>query len=205
MKLFNPNRWFWVTLRMKRNRVRASIIVTNRCPLICDYCPMYIREGLGKQNVPDECSFEEWKTFLERYPNHIDELYVSGGEPTLYKDLVPLVNWLVQDYKTHVLIFSNLWKPEAFEGIKPHKRLIFMPTFHSTDKWERYGKALKMIKRYKVNSQQLFENEHNLTRIKEFFTLDYFEYMDNNLTFPPDAPKSLRIYLGAINSYMKGA
>lgn len=207
MKLRNPNRWFWIGLRLKKNRVRASVIVTNRCPLKCEYCPMYIREGVGNQNIPKESTFEEWKTFLKRYPNHIRELYVSGGEPTIYKDIVPLVNWLIWEYKTYVIIFTNLWKPEAFEGIRPHRRLMFMPTFHgSYDKWERYEKALNKIKKkYLVNSQQMLKNEHGLSRAKEYFTNDYFENIDNNLTFPPDAPKSLRIYLGAINSYQRGA
>ena len=95
MRLRNPNRWFWLTL--KKDRVRATIVTTNRCPFQCEYCPMYIREGLGKQNIPDESTFEEWKTFLERYPNHIGELYVSGGEPTLYKDIGPIVNDLPPD------------------------------------------------------------------------------------------------------------
>jgi len=206
VKIKNSNRWFWIGLKLKRDRVRATIVTTNRCPLLCSYCPMYIREGIGNQNIPKECSFEEWKTFIKRYPNKIGELYVSGGEPTLYKDLVPLVNWLVHEYKTHVLIFTNLWKPETFEGIKPHRRLMFMPTFHKFDKWERFEKALKKIQgKYLVNSQQLLANEHDLKRIKEYFANDYFEHIDNNITFTPDAPRTLRMYLGAINSYMKGA
>ena len=208
MKLKNPNRWFWLSLYAKRKRIRATIVTTNRCNQLCPYCPMYIREGIGKQNIPKECSWQEWKTFLERYPNHISELYISGGEPTLYKDIIPLTNYAVQEYKTHVLMFTNLWKPEKFDGIKPHKRLMFMPTFHGdNDNWGRYKKALQYIKGkgFQVNSQQLFENQHNLNRIKEYFTIEYFEKEDNNITFPPDAPRTLRMYLGSINSYAKGA
>ena len=160
---------------------------------------------MGKQFIAPESSIEEWKEFLTRYPNHIGELHIGGGEPTLYKDFVPLVNWLTQEYKTHVIIFTNLWKPEAFEGIKPHRRFMVMPTFHAGDKWERYEKALKMIDRYKINSQQILENEHGLKRVKEFFTPYYFEKEDGHITFAPNAPRTLRMYLGSINSYIDGA
>ena len=106
--------------------VRATIVTTTRCPLSCDYCPMYIY-GMVKRY--DESTFEEWKVWLDRFPYWVSHFYVSGGEPSLYKDIVPLVNYLIERGH-HVTVFTNLWKIENFDGIKPHWRLLFQPTFH---------------------------------------------------------------------------
>ena len=159
---------------------------------------MYI---YGKPKEYEECTFEEWKVFMERYPYWISQVIVTGGEPSLYKEVAPLTNWLIERGH-HVIVFTNLWRTENFQSIKPHWRLLFMPTFHKgQDKIERFKKALTTLEGYQVDSQQLFENEHNFGRIKEFFTLDYFKNTDPTLQFAPDAPRTLQVYVGAINMY----
>ena len=206
MKLFNPKRWYWLTMRLHKQKghwwskgVRATVVTTTRCPLDCDYCPMYIYGAVKKY---DECSFDEWKVWFERFPEWISQVYVSGGEPSLYKDIVPLVNWLVERGH-HVIVFTNLWKVENYEGIKPHWRLIFQPTFHAdNDKIERFKPALeKMEKKYQVSSQELFENKHGFWRIKEFFTPEWFKNEDNGFQFAPDTPRTLQIWSGCVNMY----
>lgn len=208
MALFNSKKWYWLTLRIHSHRghwwsrgVKATVVTTTRCPLDCSYCPMYI---YGKVKKYDECSFEEWKTWFERFPHWISQVYVSGGEPSLYKDIVLLVNWLIERGH-HVIIFTNLWKVENYEGIKPHWRLIFQPTFHAGyDKPERFKAALKKLEMtHNVSSQQLFENEHGFSRIKEFFTVDWFKDEDNGFQFCPDTPRTLQIYSGCVNLYRR--
>jgi uncharacterized radical SAM superfamily Fe-S cluster-containing enzyme len=196
---------YWLTLRFNNKfgsiltkGVRATVVTTTRCPLDCDYCPMYI---YGDVKRYDECTFEEWKTWFERFPTWISQVYVSGGEPSLYKDIVPLVNWLVERGH-HVIVFTNLWKVENYEGIKNHWRLRFMPTYHKFDKIDRYKKSLAIMeKKFNISSQQLFENEHKFSRIKEFFTVDWFKDEDDGFQFAPDCPRTLQIYSGCVNLY----
>jgi uncharacterized radical SAM superfamily Fe-S cluster-containing enzyme len=199
-------KFYWLTLLyhnrrgyfFKRGSV-AMINTTTRCPLHCDYCPMFYYGPVKKY---DECSFDEWKNFIERFPQWISQMYISGGEPSLYKDIVPLVNWLV-GRGHHVIVFTNLWKIENYKGIKPHWRLIFQPTFHNDeDKLERFLPALReMEKTYQVISQQIFENPNGLTRIKEFFSRDWFKNDDHWFQFAPDTPRTQRVWLGCIEMY----
>lgn len=187
--------------------VRATVVTTTRCNLHCDYCPMFL---YGEVRRYEESTFEEWKVWFERFPYWISQIYVSGGEPSLYKDIVPLVNWLVERGH-HVTIFTNLHKAENFiisrntgaVNIKPHWRLLFMPTFHQGDDAERFKGAVRNMEAagYNVASQQLFENQHKLSKIKDFFTPDWFKEEDDGFQFAPDTPKTLQIYSGCVNLY----
>ena len=206
--LTNTKKWYWLSLRLHKKRgnwfskgVRATVVTSTRCPMECDYCPMYI---YGDVKRYEESTFEEWKIWFKRFPYWISQIYVSGGEPSLYKDIIPLVNWLIGEGH-HVIMFTNLWRVENFLGIKPHWRLVFMPTFHANDdKYERYEKALEIMEaKYQVSSQQLFENQHGFWRIKEFFTADWFKNEDDGFQFAPDTPKTLQLYSGCVNMYRR--
>ena len=107
--------------------ITIDIIPTTRCNYKCSYCPMFLH---GEVKRFDECTWEEWADFITRRVQHwVSTFYVSGGEPGLYKDIVPLINWLIS--RGHkVILLTNLSYPEKFEGIKPHWRLMFQPTFH---------------------------------------------------------------------------
>lgn len=199
---------YWLTLRQYKKKgkwfskgVRAAMITTTRCPLRCNYCPMYIYGDVKKY---EESTFDEWRVWFERFPYWISQIYVSGGEPSLYKDIVPLVNWLVERGH-HVIVFTILWKVENYEGIKPHWRLLFMPTLHQGDRVERFKNAVATLEGsgHQVTSQQLFENQCNLKRVKEFFTADWFKNEDRSFQFAPDTPRTLTIYAGCVNLYRK--
>ncbi len=207
MKLINPRRWFWLTLRLIPKRghwftkgIRVCVILLTRCPLKCPYCPMTIYNDVKKF---EERSLEEWKTFFKRLPHWPSLVYLSGGEPSLYRDIVSLTNWLI-NRGHHVIIFSNLWKIENFQGIRPSWRLIFFPTFHATDNRERYTKALiDLEKRYNVFSTE-FEKKTILNEAhsaKNFWSEDWFKNTDDTFHVPPDAPKNLNLFLGCVELY----
>ena len=181
--------------------IAVDIIPTTRCNLHCDYCPMFL---YGEVKKYEECSFDEWKVFINRMQHWVSTYYISGGEPSLYKDIVPLTNYLIE--RGHkVIIMTNLWKPENLYEIKPHWRLMFMPTFHKgQDKIERYSKALKkMQNKFNVTSQQIFQNDYGFDRTKEFFTPEWFKNEDDNLQFAPDSPRTLAIYTGCVNIFKR--
>jgi hypothetical protein len=152
----------------------------------------------------DESTFEEWKGWFERFPVWISQVYVSGGEPSDYPYIVPLVNWLVERGH-HVIVFTNLWKTENFGGIKPHWRLIFQPTFHKgQDDLERFERAVaRMRKTHQVTSQQVKVNTYGMDRVKEYFSREWFELEDDGFQFAPDTPRTKKIWSGCMELYRK--
>lgn len=205
MKLNNSKRWFWLALKWKfflRSKgSRATIITTTTCNLHCDYCPMFIYGEVKKYDIS---TVEEWQGWLKRFPIKLSLIFVSGGEPSIYPHIVPLVNWLIsQGY--HIIIFTNLFKTENFIGIRPHWRLLFMPTYHDVkgNSRERFDAGLMLLKEngFQVSSQQLFENTGNFWRTKEFFSPDWFKEEDDGFQFAPDTPRTLCIWSGCVNMY----
>lgn len=198
-------RWFWIALKIKQILFgvgrRATLVTTTTCNLHCSYCPMFIYGEVKKYEIS---TVEEWQRWFKRFPIKLNLVFVSGGEPSIYPHIVPLVNWLVSE-GYHVIIFSNLFKAENFIGIKPHWRLLFMPTYHETkgNSRDRFNKGVELLdkKGFQVSSQQIFENTGNFWRIKEFFTIDWFKNEDDGFQFAPDTPRTLKIWSGCINMY----
>ena len=180
--------------------IHIDIIPTTRCQYSCSYCPMFL-DGPVKRY--EECTIDEWITFFERQQHLVSTYYISGGEPGLYKDIVPMANYLLS--KGHqVIIMTNLSYPEKFAGIKNSWRLMFMPTFHPEfAKMDKFKAGLKWLKDngYNYTSQQILQNDGNFNRIKEFFSVDWFKNGDTNLQFAPDSPKTLQIYVGCVNVF----
>ena len=181
---------------------RCTLVTTIKCPYRCSYCPSFI---YGEPRKYDECTVDEWKTFLDRFPIWISAMYISGGEPSLYSDIVPLINHLIER-GYHVLLQTNLFKAKAFIGIKPHRRLIFMATYHEEferNRGDRFYQSAEMLRKagYLVITQQIGQYNKQHSRIKEYFTEKWFKESDNSIMFEPSTPKTLRMWLGCVNMY----
>jgi pyruvate formate lyase activating enzyme len=68
----------------------ASIIFTYGCNLRCPYChnPELVIKPIDKKNLFSE---ESILNYLKKRKGLIDALVITGGEPTLQKDLVPFI------------------------------------------------------------------------------------------------------------------
>ena len=207
MRLKNSKRWFWLALKWKfflRSKgSRATIVTTTTCNLHCDYCPMFIYGDVKKYDI---CTVEEWQGWLKRFPIKLSLIFVSGGEPSIYPHIVPLVNWLItQGY--HIIIFTNLFKVDNFFGIKPSWRLLFMPTYHEVkgNSKDKFNYSLSVLKDrgFQVSSQQLFENTGKFWRTKEFYAPEWFKEEDDGFQFAPDTPRTLQVWSGCVNMYRK--
>ena len=179
------------------------MVLTTRCNLKCeDYCPMF--KVNGERPVYDECSVDEWKTFIENYPNHIEEVFLSGGETSLYPNVSELVNWMVSK-GIYVCIFSNLWKPEAFLGLKKSYRLVLYPTYHVLDSPVRFDHAYRMLKDRITVIPIEFSNPPVLpyTKFKDTYPLKYF-LDEMRLHFSPTTPRTKRTYTATLPMYADG-
>lgn len=213
---------YWWTLRLNRKNYSdkvekrkskswhkgtdLAVVLTTRCNLHCDYCPMFFYD----QKYPKfgESTLEEWKEFFEYYPDWISQIYLTGGETSIVPYIAELTNWLV-DRGHHVIIFSNLLKPEAFFDIKPSFRFALYPTFHHSDKKDRYEEAIAAVKsnnpNLKIYSQEMTkEHTFRFSKHKQLFTDKWFEQFNKLYHVAPDGPRTHKLYLGCVRLYKDG-
>lgn len=102
--------------------------ITQRCNYACSYCASYNNELPFQFKKLDE--YEDSIKFLRsRIGNKKAKINLLGGEPTLYKDWVDLVDILVK-YNFIPTITTNLSVPvEKYIDKLEHKKVI-MPSFH---------------------------------------------------------------------------
>lgn len=172
--------------------IAIVVVLTTRCNLHCPQCPMFLH---GDTPPPSkESTLAEWKEFFLNFPTHIEEVFFSGGEPTLYPYVSELANFLT-DRGTHVCIFTNLWNWKSLLRLDDSYRLVIYPTYHHSDKRERFDEAYRELsKKYRVVPIELGECELPYTKKKEIFDRQYFvdEY---RFHLAPDSPKTKKMYL----------
>ena len=88
----------------------SCVLFLSGCNFDCPYChnPDLVRGSLSWHACPDEKTVYE---FLERRKGFLDGVVISGGEPTLNRDLVPLCEKIKQiGYPNKT---GHKWKPAA--------------------------------------------------------------------------------------------
>ncbi len=184
----------------------VTVTLSTKCNLKCPYCPLLdFRTKFPHWN---EYGLEDWKEYIEKFPEHVSLVLISGGEPTLVKWLPEFANWLL-DTGRKVVIFTNLAVPERFENIKKSTRLQIQATFHHHDNAQRYWSALSMVRNYghKVDTVEIKSEPKCLpfTHQKPFISpltasSGYFPdgtVYARQFHAPPDAPKTRAVYCGA--------
>ncbi|MCL2800759.1 MAG: radical SAM protein [Treponema sp.] len=73
---------------------------TGECNQRCVMCGQYGEKGIMKNCAPEErkktLSLETWKKFVDQIVPQKPTVYVWGGEPFLYPDLMPLCKYMIQ-------------------------------------------------------------------------------------------------------------
>lgn len=190
-----------------RRGANVTIVINTVCNLKCyDYCPMYIH---GDKTTPkfETCTATEWKRFIEKFPEHIAECHISGGEPSLYKELPELVNWLTSR-NTHVVIYSNLFLPEPLIRLNASYLVRVKGVYHHSEELKAFNDKFRAIKSFnpkldlracEIELPQMIEGSEMLYQFTdaeiENFTL---------LHFAPDSPRTGHIYMGCAKLYEEG-
>lgn len=142
---------YWKTLLLRRG-VMIQISLTMRCNYDCDYCTQKFIEKERVQHK--EVGFISWIKFLKRFPYKIKEVYVSGGEPTLHKDFVRIVKYLLS-CGYHVKIFTNLSNPEVIKEIPPSRKLMITTTLHNHIEVKDFEKTYNDLKDYQIKVDEI--------------------------------------------------
>lgn len=81
--------------------VTAGIFITRKCNLRCKYC------NIPKSNVED-MELDKWlKAFKIINDIGIKKVNILGGEPTIYKDIVEIVKYILNDTKMECSLITN--------------------------------------------------------------------------------------------------
>lgn len=95
---------------MKNKVVNAGIRLTRRCNMKCRYCNI-------QNNSKDELTIEEWKKAITIMKNlGANHLVILGGEPTLYPNIIELVDYAENKLKLKCGLTTNAY--ENFEIVK---------------------------------------------------------------------------------------
>ena len=119
---------YGIRRRLKRG-IRVRIRPTFKCSLDCYYCGN--KMGFLKERPIENSTIRGlgWLKIIDKVPWKIKEIWISGGEPSIYPDIVPLVEGLL-DRKYLITIFTNLTNDKLSE--LPKSDLIRIEaTFHS--------------------------------------------------------------------------
>ncbi len=157
--------------------VVAATIFTNGCNFKCPYCQNgSLALGVDQNRVNED----EILDYLEKRKKMIDGLCISGGEPTIQKDLKEFII-KVKKIGTKVKLDTNGTNPELIKDLIDNDLLdyiamdIKMPFSKYDDisgvkvKIDRLKESIKIINNSKV------EHEFRTTIIKEFHTMKDIE------------------------------
>ena len=137
---------YGINVRLKRG-IRLYLEITHKCNLNCSHCNWKLF-NLGMPKVTKEKTVSEWVDFLLDFPIKFREVFLVGGEPSLYPGIVPLVEWLLSQ-KKNIIIYSNMMN-NRLSQLSKNDRLIVVGANH------------------RFNDKKFYENFNNLKCRKQY-------------------------------------
>lgn len=126
--------------------VIAAVIFTQGCNMICSYChnPQLVYPHLFEKTINEEDIF----SFLKERQKLIKGIVITGGEPTLQKDLVEFIE-KIKNLNFSIKLDTNGARPTVLKDLIDKKLLDFiaMDIKSSQDKYNLFFKGdFEMIK-----------------------------------------------------------
>ena len=111
-------------------QVEVEWDITQRCNYSCSYCASYDNAQPFNFKTLDEY-IESFKYLSELYGNQTISLDLLGGEPTLFKQWVELVNWMI-DNNFYPKITTNLSIPveKYVDKLNPNLSKFINASYH---------------------------------------------------------------------------
>ena len=96
----------------------ASTVFTCGCNFRCPYChnPEFVIQGSDETYFGETYTEEEILSYLTKRRSLLDGLVISGGEPTLHKDLAPFMR-RVKDMGFKIKLDTNGSRPEVLKDL----------------------------------------------------------------------------------------
>jgi MoaA/NifB/PqqE/SkfB family radical SAM enzyme len=152
------------------NKLHAFLHPTYRCNYKCSYCPVVTKYDLaGIWGHSSELTARQWHDALERLPP--TAIYITGGEPFLYRDLPELINGMSAKHSL-VGMVTNLSVPvHVYRRIESriHLNASFHREFTTQEDFIEKIRALKDHFHLCVNIVATPENLPVLENIRSVF------------------------------------
>jgi radical SAM protein with 4Fe4S-binding SPASM domain len=125
---------------LAHNTITIYYEVTTACPCSCFHC--HIPQEF-RQTTPITRSFEDFAIDLVALKNHLNigSLILSGGEPTLHKDIFGIVELASRQLKKSVSIISNCINPSTLRQLSKYATIWCSLDFfgEKQDKWRGFN------------------------------------------------------------------
>ncbi|MBO6048893.1 MAG: anaerobic ribonucleoside-triphosphate reductase activating protein [Spirochaetales bacterium] len=105
----------------------ASTVFTCGCNFRCPYChnPEFVIQGSDETYFGETYTEEEILSYLTKRRSLLDGLVISGGEPTLHKDLAPFMR-RVKDMGFKIKLDTNGSRPEVLKDLMSQNLVDFV-------------------------------------------------------------------------------
>ena len=84
--------------------INFNFLITYRCNLKCNFC--YLYENNTVKNKEKEMSFNDVKKIIDEISEFKPSIYLTGGEPLLYKDIVKVIRY-IKEKGCYCGLFTN--------------------------------------------------------------------------------------------------
>ncbi len=101
----------------------AAVIFTQGCRFLCHYC--HNPELVLDDKFQKPLNINEVLDFLKKRQNQLDAVVISGGEPTIHKDLVSFIKKL-KDLNYLVKLDTNGINPKIIKNLLDQKLLDYI-------------------------------------------------------------------------------
>lgn len=151
----------------------AAIIFTGGCNFKCSYCQNSIFIGKCQESINEEEIFE----YLKKRRNVLDGVVVSGGEPTIHKDLKDFIK-RIKELKYLVKLDTNGSNPKVIKELIDEQLVdyIAMDIKHLFTKYQDVIKTNTNVDNIKksidIIKKSNIEHEFRTTLIKNFHDMD---------------------------------
>jgi pyruvate formate lyase activating enzyme len=199
----------------------ASVLFTPGCNLRCPYCHNW---RIVVDPKPPFLNEETALSMLEARKKYVDAVVITGGEPTLHKELPKFLKKLKERGFT-VKLDTNGFYPDVLEECLPYVDYVALDVKTSLEKYGRLGakstadflRTLEMLKTGKVEYELRttvvpgFVDVEDIARIGELvkgaktFAVQQFvsgDTLDRNLsTLKPYAQETIAKFAEAMENY----
>lgn len=183
----------------------ACIIFTNGCNFDCDYC--YNRD-LVESHAP-EISEEEIFSYLNQRKNMLDGVVISGGEPTIWNDLIPFME-KIKELGLKIKLDTNGYRPEVLKEILD-KNLVDYIAMDIKALFNEYYKIVnrkldtdKLIESINLIKKSKVDHEFRTTIIKGFHTIEDLDKIVEVIDGSPYYLQNFRMEDTVINKKLFG-
>jgi len=201
------------------NRV-ASVLFTPGCNLRCPYCHNW---RIVVDPKPPFLNEETALSMLETRKKYVDAVVITGGEPTLHKELPKFLKKL-KERGFAVKLDTNGFFPQVLEECLPYVDYVALDVKTSPEKYEGLGardtagflRTIEMLKTGKVEYEFRTTvvpgvvNIEDITRIAELvkgakiLAIQQFvpgDTLDRNLTLKPYSSEILTKFAESMRNY----